>query len=53
MLNEAGQQLNTATKQLNTGVNTYTLNISSYPAGVYNLVVKIGGDTQVKKWVKM
>ncbi len=53
MVNEAGQQLNLATRQLNAGANTYSLNVTSYPAGVYNLVVKIGNDTQVKKWVKM
>lgn len=49
----SGAVLFPVTRQLIAGQNGYSLDVSALPSGMYTLCVQTGGNTAVKKWVKL
>lgn len=49
----SGAVLFPVTRQLIAGQNGYSLDVSALPSGIYTLCVQTGGNTAVKKWVKL
>lgn len=53
VVNIKGDRFATATKQIQQGTNVFSLQVADLPAGMYTVQVTAGGNTTVKKWIKL